>query len=311
MRIVGINRSAEYSPNRGEADAAIFEAVASRLEAMGHDVVRLTDGQFQNAFPDDNPTYDAAMDELVNATERFFTMSRDGLTLMLLDILERFNHILCINAPQGISLCNDRHRLYLQLRKGGLQQPPTQFGSLYDDRLPNDPADAFELVEQLTYPVWIKSCYGAARVSEDVVFAADKPQALNALEASKERQVGEVAFCQHITGDLIKFYGVSGTSFFDWAYADASSSKFGQETLNGVPRHYPFNAQLLQDRCTATAERIGVPVFGGDAVIRADGTAVIIDFNDWPSFSRCTQAAADAIATRIINSNPNKTAYCE
>ena len=299
MRIVGIYRNAEYSPNRVGADAAIFEAVAARLEAKGHDVVRLTDAQFQNAFPDDNPNYDASMDALVNSAARFFTMSRDGLTCMLLDVLERFNHIPCINSPQGISLCSDRHRLFQRLQQVGLQQPHTLFGSLYDDRLPNDPADASTLIEQLTYPVWIKSCYGAARVSEDVVFAADKPQAIKALEASKERGVGEVAFCHHIAGDLIKFYGVSCTGFFDWAYADASTSKFGQENVNGAPRHYPFNTKLFQEQCTAAADAIAVPVYGGDAVIQADGTAVIIDFNDWPSFSRCREAAADAIARTV------------
>lgn len=311
MRIVGIKRSTEFSPNRVEADAAIFEAVATRLEAQGHEVFRLNDEQFQNAFPDDNPTYDASMDDLVNSAEQFFTMSRDPLTCMLLSVLERIDHIPCVNSPTGISLCNDRERLYEQLQKAGLQQPPTLFGSLYEDRLPNDPADAFSLVDTLPYPVWVKSCYGAAKVSEDVVFAADKPLAIKALGASKERQVGEVAFSKHIVGDLIKFYGVSGTGFFDWAYAEVGNSKFGQESLNGVPHHYPFNAKLLQELCTAAAESISVPVYGGDAVIQADGTAVIIDFNDWPSFSRCRDVAADAIVTTIINSKTSKSAHCE
>ena len=52
-----------------------------------------------------------------------------------------------------------------------------------------------------------------------------------------------------------------------------------------------------------TAERlaavIGLDVYGGDCIVRSDGTFAIIDFNDWPSFSRCREEAAKAIALRV------------
>ena len=44
-----------------------------------------------------------------------------------------------------------------------------------------------------------------------------------------------------------------------------------------------------------------MPIYGGDAVIRPDGRFFLIDFNDWPSFGSCTQAAAEAIATRALH----------
>ena len=40
-------------------------------------------------------------------------------------------------------------------------------------------------------------------------------------------------------------------------------------------------------------------IYGGDAVVRRDGSFCMIDFNDWPSFSRCREEAALAIACRI------------
>ncbi len=54
------------------------------------------------------------------------------------------------------------------------------------------------------------------------------------------------------------------------------------------------------DGLRSAAERasaaVGVDVYGGDCIVRADGSFCIIDFNDWPSFSRCREDAAVAIA---------------
>ena len=36
-----------------------------------------------------------------------------------------------------------------------------------------------------------------------------------------------------------------------------------------------------------------------EAIVRADGSFCVIDFNDWPSFSRCREEAAEAIASLI------------
>ena len=33
--------------------------------------------------------------------------------------------------------------------------------------------------------------------------------------------------------------------------------------------------------------------------MREDGTYAVIDFNDWPSFARCREEAAGAIAARV------------
>jgi len=42
-------------------------------------------------------------------------------------------------------------------------------------------------------------------------------------------------------------------------------------------------------------------VYGGDAIVQADGSFYIIDFNDWPSFSPCVNAAAEAISQLILS----------
>ena len=48
------------------------------------------------------------------------------------------------------------------------------------------------------------------------------------------------------------------------------------------------------------ARETGIVTYGGDAIVRADGSFCIIDFNDWPSFSRCRDEAADAIAAFVM-----------
>jgi hypothetical protein len=41
---------------------------------------------------------------------------------------------------------------------------------------------------------------------------------------------------------------------------------------------------------------LGLEIFGGDAIIPADGEPVIIDVNAWPSYARNRSRAAQAIA---------------
>ena len=51
-----------------------------------------------------------------------------------------------------------------------------------------------------------------------------------------------------------------------------------------------------QSEVERLAQLVGIEVYGGDAIIDSEGRFYIIDFNDWPSFSRCRDEAAEAIA---------------
>ena len=119
---------------------------------------------------------------------------------------------------------------------------------------------------------------------------------------------GEVRYCKndeelqhyvvsaHVVGDLVKWYAVDG-GFFRYYYpSDDGNTKFGDEAINGKANHYAFDAEALRQKVEKVAQTIGITAYGGDAIVRADGTFCIIDFNDWPSFSRCREDAAKAIA---------------
>ena len=66
-----------------------------------------------------------------------------------------------------------------------------------------------------------------------------------------------------------------------------------------LPLHYAFDVESLKQAADKAARVTGMIVYGGDAVITAQGKFFIIDFNDWPSFSACRRDAAKAIAQRI------------
>ena len=97
----------------------------------------------------------------------------------------------------------------------------------------------------------------------------------------------------------MKFYGVEGTNFFRYYYSgDDTETKFGDEERNGKPQYYSFSSFDLQTDAEKLACLLQTPIYGGDAIIQEDGSYVIIDFNDFPSFSKCRKEAAKAIFER-------------
>jgi hypothetical protein len=115
------------------------------------------------------------------------------------------------------------------------------------------------------------------------------------------RDIQRVVINEHLEGDLVKFYGVAGTDFFHWFYPyNQGHSKFGHEAVNGKPEEFPFSVECLKEICDEAANVLDLGVYGGDCIISADGSARIIDFNDWPSFAPCREEASHAIVSVII-----------
>src|SRR5206468_12802593 len=64
---------------------------------------------------------------------------------------------------------------------------------------------------------------------------------------------------------------------------------------------HEFEPRRLQRAAFAAASAIGLAVFGGDAIVGADGRPLVIDINAWPSFALCRDAAAAAIARYLAH----------
>ena len=255
-----IQRAERFSPNSVAKDLAILEAVADRLRIEGHDVLILSEEQLQENH--------------LSQYDCIFSMGRLPETLLMLQTLQ---DVSVINTPQGVENCS-RCKLESIMQQNHIPMPPQEGPDGY----------------------WLKRGDAAAQSKDDVQYCADKDALQSAVLQFQQQGITQYTVSAHVVGDVVKFYGVSGTGFFRYYYpTDDGDTKFGDEHRNGSAHHYPFSEPQLQQDAERLAEAVGVQVYGGDAIIKADGSYCIIDFNDWPSFSRCRESAAEAIASLL------------
>ena len=217
--------------------------------------------------------------EVVSEEQPFCTDGYDCIYSMgrLPETLAELEDTNAINSSKGIANCA-RCRLEEIMRKMGTPMAPQEGAHGY----------------------WIKRGDAAAQSKGDVQFAATKAELEQKKAEFARRGICKYTVSAHVPGDLIKFYGVAGTGFFRYYYpTDDGESKFGDEQRNGAAHHYPFEVNKLQQGAETLAETVGIKVYGGDCIVDEDGHYYLIDFNDWPSFSRCREEAATAIAELI------------
>ena len=258
-----IFRARRFSPNSVENDRLILEAVAHEMEGMGYEVRMMTEEEV------------IALGVLPEA-DIVYCMARSDEAL---EIIER-SKARVVNAPEGIRVCGNRLALTDIMRRLDVPIPPENG----DDG------------------IWLKRGIGTAEVAEDTVFCSSEEEIAEAMRRFADRGITDVCRQAHVVGDLVKFYGVADTDFFYHFYpTDSGRSKFGSEEHNGKAYHYPFSVEEMKVVIDRLAKEIGVIVYGGDAIVRSDGSFVIIDFNDWPTFSPCREEGARAISKLKMN----------
>ena len=137
---------------------------------------------------------------------------------------------------------------------------------------------------------------------EDVSYVRHPEEAQEVLQEYFLRGIKRAVINVHLTGDLVKFYGVRGTPFFFWFYPfDEGHSKYGHEAINGKSQGIKFNLKEMKNICQRAAEELNVVIYGGDCIVSPEGEMRIIDFNDWPSFAPCRNEAAPHIAKAVIS----------
>lgn len=273
IKVIGISRGNEYSPNHVDNDAAIFKIVAQKLEEKGIDVEIWTEKEF--------------VSQQIKANF-IFGMARDRATIEYLKQLED-NGSVVVNSAYGIANCMRKSMTEL-LIKNGFAHPKSFIISTNGEFAPD------------IFPCWIKRGDSHAMVKEDVVYVECREKAEQVLADFRSRGIPEAVVNEHLVGDLVKFYGVQGTDFFFSFYpTEESHSKLGLEIVNGGTHGYPFDKDLLYRCSSAFAEILDVPIYGGDCIVSSTGEIRIIDFNDWPSFARCREEAGIKIAECIYN----------
>lgn len=288
---MAIGRAKRYSPNSVDKDAAVLEGVCRILRSEGMTVSTVSEDELLEDWSACGKGSGACCwrgnaGSIAGGGKAsiYISMGRHEETLRFLSRKEA-EGCTVVNSAGGVALCCSRARLNAVLSEAGVPLPPVEGRHGY----------------------WLKRACGVAESSADVRFAATRDEMEHTRRQMAAGGIGEVVVQAHVEGDLIKFYGVARQDFFRVCYpGDDGQWKFGDECRNGEPRHYAFDIRRLQATAEKAACTVGVDVYGGDAIVTADGNFVIIDFNDWPSFSRCRDEAAAAIAAHIINIMKNE-----
>lgn len=260
-KVLLIERAPRFSPNSVEKDRLILHAVGNLLQ--------------------DNCAVEYVNEEALTmplAADCILSMGRLPQTLAILTQKER----------EGIQVLNPASSLMKATRS-------------YIDRtfraqgLPLAPIKG-------DHGYWLKRGDASAQTRNDIQYAANETDCQRLLNDFHSRGIDDVVVTAHVIGDLVKFYGVAGTGFFRCFYpTDDGDTKFSDERINGEAQHFAFNISEAQAVAERMATLLQIPIYGGDLIVRADGTLAVIDFNDWPSYSRCRGEAAKAICQLVSN----------
>ena len=264
-----VHRAHRFSPNCVERDAAVLSAIQQALEARDFQVQHIDEDAITDEF-------------LQTAPPLIVSMARSKTVLRQLALYEQQGACIIWNSPNAL-LANTRSEQVKRFLTSEIPSPPTEI-------IANPHATT------LQFPLWVKSGGGDAEQETDVRYFATHAELLLADFPSTTPYV----VSEHIEGDLVKFYGVAGTPFF-YVYYPTNFSKFGLEKHNGMPQGYSFDCVALQEIATKAAAFCGFTLYGGDCIVRPDGTFALIDFNDFPSFAPCANEAAKALVDSIVN----------
>ena len=278
IEIAGIMRAGAYSPNHIGNDAAIFNAAAEQLRKRGYVVNIYSEEQFK-------------LNEIKENV--ILNMCREQSSIAKLQQLEDHGKLV-INSGYGIENCT-RERMTRILLGNNIPYP---------DSLIVDTNEAIKplLKKSGFQSCWIKRGDFHAMHKEDVSYVRHPEEAQEVLQEYFLRGIKRAVINVHLTGDLVKFYGVRGTPFFFWFYPfDEGHSKYGHEAINGKSQGIKFNLKEMKNICQRAAEELNVVIYGGDCIVSPEGEMRIIDFNDWPSFAPCRNEAAPHIAKAVIS----------
>lgn len=270
VEITAVSRAEVYSPHCESNDAMIFKAACVAVERKGFDVKIVSE---ENTKAIEN-----------SSSNIYMNMARGKSALECLERKERCGAKV-VNSAASI-LCYNRAEL---TRK------------LISERAPMPESEVFgtQISPKMDYPFWVKRGDECSQVAEDINFVTCDKELEKVKRDFQNRNIASAVVSKHVAGDLVKFYGVGNTDFFYTFFPteNGGRGKFGLEKVNGEPHHYKFDVDAMRRECHRISQELSIPVYGGDCVVSQDGDFKIIDFNDWPSFSKCRDKAAEAIAS--------------
>jgi glutathione synthase/RimK-type ligase-like ATP-grasp enzyme len=277
MTLLGVYREKVFSPGKVREDAAILDETLKALSRMGHTFHTLEAEALGRLAIDFNTP---------GRTRTDTQQGRGNLCILTMAQSARALEILEVQQKRGAKIINSiasvrnsyRKPLIRLLKDAGLPIPRSEIVATEEaeDRV------SF----QGTGSYWLKRGDVHAVEAGDVERVGSPEELTAAICHFKERKIGEILVQEHVEGDVIKFYGAGTKSYFS-----AFLASTGEEISS--------TAGQLRRLARQAAEAIGLEIYGGDAVVTPKRDVTLIDFNDWPSFSRCRDSAAHSIAGYI------------
>ena len=244
LTIAGIRRENQFSPNHIGNDAAIFSLTVQHLRDLGCEVNEYIES-----------------DLIIHQFEEtaIFNMVRNWTSIHKLQQMEDQGYTV-INSGYGIENCT-REKMTRLLMSNNISHPASLI-------LPTDEDPTAALEKAGFYNCWIKRGDFHAIHREDVTYVRNPEEAKTILKEYAIRGIKTAVVNEHLVGDLVKFYGVTGTDFFYWFYpSNQHHSKFGLEQINGTAKGIPFDDSKLQQLCSQAAEVLNIHIYGGDCII--------------------------------------------
>jgi glutathione synthase/RimK-type ligase-like ATP-grasp enzyme len=263
----GIFRERAHSPGREFDDAAILRLTAKHLAAEGFRV-SLRSPEDVGAVGERVPPSIFLMCERLGILRQLRRWEVKGVCL--------------VNAPSAV-LNTYRHHMVPLFERHAIPFPPSIIVPTH--------AAAY----RGPCPVWVKRADVHNTQDGDVVFASTAAAVCEALDSLAQRGIRGAVIQEHISGDVIKFYGVGDPArlqgqrpWFRWFYHQ-------DQVLAG----HPFDPRCLATMAQRAAAALGLEVYGGDAIATKGGALVLIDLNAWPSFALYRDEASAQIASYL------------
>ena len=270
VKIAAITRAGAYSPNHIGFDANILSNVAEQLRKRGCIV---------NVYTEEMLADGKVTEQVI------INMCREKRSLAKLSELEESGAIV-VNSATGILNCMRERQTRILM---GSNLPIAESVITSTDLVIKE-----ELQRRGFDKCWVKRADNYAMHKEDLSYVRTPAEAQEVLQEYFLRGIKRAVISRHIKGDVIKFYGVEGSDFFYWYFP------FDPQLINNDEDAHARTETVLKTLCSRAATELNVIVYGGDAVLDEDGKITLIDFNDWPSFAPCREAAAPAIAKRVL-----------
>lgn len=285
IRALGIFRETLHSPEREFDDYEILRLTGEHLTREGLNVILKK--------PEDvlleKRNLEQSLPELV------FIMCEQKEILQILENWESEDTTI-VNSPQSV-LNTYRDRTIPLLRGARISFPESELVLTSKSRQLCSP-----LLDELrksasNKKLWIKRGDFHNTRKGDVVLTSSVEEVISALDALHARGISQAVLQEDVPGDLIKFYGISDSqgdlsedSWFKWFYHK-----------NQILKKYPFSEAQLQEVTRTIAQKLSLEIYGGDAIVTADGRLGVIDINAWPSFALFRKDASEKIARFLVD----------